>query len=50
MLEKIKLNLFKLKSKNDLESVRDIVKKIVIDYYPNSKIVDYTFTKNNQNL
>lgn len=49
-LERELNSLQKVMSKNDLESVRDIVKKIVIDYYPNSKIVDYTFTKNNQNL
>ena len=49
-LERELNSLQKVMSKNDLESVCDIVKKIVIDYYPNSKIVDYTFTKNNQNL
>ena len=32
--------------KNDLENIRDKLKKIVIDYFPNSKIVDHTFIKN----
>ena len=31
--------------KNDLEKILIILKKIVIDYSPNSKIIDYTFTK-----
>ena len=30
---------------NDLENIRKKLKKIVIDYYPNSKIVDHTFMK-----
>ena len=30
---------------NDLESILDNLKKIVIDYYPNRKIIDHTFMK-----
>ena len=30
---------------NDLENIRKKLKKVVIDYYPNSKIVDHTFMK-----
>ena len=30
---------------NDLENIRKKLKKIVTDYYPNSKIVDHTFMK-----
>ena len=31
--------------KNDLENIRKKLKKVVKDYYPNSKIVDHTFMK-----
>ncbi len=30
---------------NDLESILNNLKKIVIDYYPNRKIIDHTFMK-----
>ena len=30
---------------NDLENIRKKLKKVVKDYYPNSKIVDHTFMK-----
>ncbi len=30
---------------NDLENIRKKLKKVVTDYYPNSKIVDHTFMK-----
>ena len=39
------INLEKLIQKNDLEKILIILKKIVCDYSPNSKIIDYTFTK-----
>ena len=39
-------SLKKIMLKNDLENIRDKLKKIVIDYLPNSKIVDHTFIKN----
>lgn len=44
-LSKEIINLQKLMEKNDLEKVLINLKKIVIDYSPNSKIVDYTFVK-----
>ena len=30
---------------NDLEKIREKIKKIVIDYSPNSRIIDHTFVK-----
>ena len=30
---------------NDLENILEKLRKIVIDYSPNSKIIDHTFTK-----
>ena len=44
-LNKEIINLEKLMQKNDLEKILIILKKIVCDYSPNSKIIDYTFTK-----
>ena len=44
-LNKEIINLEKLMQKNDLEEILIILKKIVCDYSPNSKIIDYTFTK-----
>ena len=37
--------LKKIMLKNDLENIRDKLRKVVIDYSPNSKIVDHTFMK-----
>jgi len=44
-LNKEIINLEKLMKKNDLENILIILKKIVCDYSPNSKIIDYTFIK-----
>jgi len=44
-LNKEIINLEKLMQKNDLEKILIILKKIVCDYSPNSKIIDYTFIK-----
>ena len=44
-LNKEIINLEKLMQKNDLEKILIVLKKIVCDYSPNSKIIDYTFTK-----
>ena len=44
-LEKEINSLKKIIMNNDLENIRKKLKKVVTDYYPNSKIVDYTFLK-----
>ena len=44
-LEKEINSLKKIIMDNDLENIRKKLKKVVTDYYPNSKIVDYTFLK-----
>ena len=36
-------SLQKLMQKNDFENIRSKLKKIVIDYSPNSQIIDHTF-------
>ena len=38
-------SLQKLMIENDLENILEKLRKIVIDYSPNSKIIDHTFTK-----
>ena len=35
---------------NDLEKILENLKKIVIDYFPNSKIIDHTFVKKSKNM
>ncbi len=44
--EEIKI-LQDLMTKNDLENILNKIRKIVIDYSPNCKIIDHTFIKNN---
>ena len=44
-LEKEINSLKEIIMENDLENIRKKLKKVVIDYYPNSKIVDHTFMK-----
>ena len=44
-LEKEINSLKEIIMNNDLENIRKKLKKVVTDYYPNSKIVDYTFLK-----
>ena len=44
-LEKEINSLKEIIMENDLENIRKKLKKVVIDYYPNTKIVDHTFTK-----
>ena len=44
--EEIKI-LQDLINKNDLENILNKLRKIVIDYSPNCKIIDHTFIKNN---
>ena len=45
ILEKEINSLKEIIKYNDLENIRKKLKKVVTDYYPNSKIVDYTFLK-----
>ncbi len=44
-LEKEINSLKEIIMENDLENIRKKLKKVVKDYYPNTKIVDHTFTK-----
>ncbi len=44
-LEKEINSLKEIIMENDLENIRKKLKKVVKDYYPNSKIVDHTFMK-----
>ena len=44
-LEKEINSLKEIILENDLENIRKKLKKVVTDYYPNSKIVDHTFMK-----
>ena len=32
--------------KNDFKNIRSKLKKLIIDFYPNSEIIDHTFTNN----
>ena len=46
-LEKLINNLKELALNNDLESIYNQLKGTVINFSPNSKIIDHTFKKNN---
>ena len=49
MLEKEINFLQNLIKKNDIESILNTLKKVVVDYSPNTSIVDHTFNERPKN-